>query len=258
MISNLIIDSSKLKSRLWIFLSAIILLTNTSFCQSAQEQIDQNPLEKQTKSAWLERIKNNYVSNECVKSNFQVQTGGQRANGALRVDDLNKRIRLIFTEPMLGITLSWVTIQKDVVYLSNPRERKPITVPLEGFIVTGPDPDSLRLPYRVFESLLYGRLPAVVYETKVRSSIEKDRLRIDVSQAGERIVYYFDQDYLREMDYEGVYSDVPIKATLSGNYRKSKFPLRIDVVGASKQPVSISTTALDMNARCSDTHFPIQ
>ncbi|MBW7857171.1 MAG: hypothetical protein H3C43_02455, partial [Leptonema sp. (in: Bacteria)] len=137
-------------------------------CQSVPPTTDQPQNNEdstiETLAEFKSKVKQLYTPAECFRTNFTAtivvpNQSSQTAAGLLRADNLNQRMRMILTEPYLGITISWITIKDGFAYVSNPRYAGVQKVSLTGFELQSMGTNSIRLPFSLFQDLLYGGLP---------------------------------------------------------------------------------------------------
>ncbi|MCE9599531.1 MAG: hypothetical protein K8S54_16345 [Spirochaetia bacterium] len=232
-------------------------------CESGTVKNDLPPDQLSIKQR-LERIRETYRPAECFSAAFGVESkqagqSAQSADGSLRVDNLNKRVRLYFVEPIFGITLSHVTIRDGFVYVGSPRDAT-VQIPLDRFVLSGLGNNTIRLPFRLFQDLMYGRIPEEVFSTQARYTAKENRLLVNYEDAISRIAYEFEGDRLRLVNYYHKSDRANARADLTGAFRNTPFPQTVELAGWIDGPPEKMTarfSTVDMNAVCKDAQFPI-
>ncbi len=233
-------------------------------CQTAAEK-NEIKITEDAKTE-LQKIHEMYTPADCFRAGFVVEAaltgqGAQQANGSVRVDNKQKRMRFIFTESYLGITLSQITITEQLVFLTNPRVTGQ-RIPLNQFEVAGLGNNSIRLPFRLFQDLIYARIPEEVFSNAANTALEKNTLNVSINASDEDYRYVFEDRRLRHLSYLRKSTADQIEVDLAGQYGSSVFPstilMRTFRGGQPLDRLLITFNALSLEARCTDVHFPMQ
>lgn len=240
-----------------------LLLLIALSCETARVKDDLTPEELSVKQR-LERIRATYKPTDCFAVTFGVESrqagqSPQNADASIRVDNLNKRVRLYFVEPIFGITLSHATIRDGFVYLGSPRDAV-VQIPLDRFVLSGLGNNSIRLPFRLFQDLMYGRIPEEVFSPQARYTTKGNRLVVDFEDPTSRISYEFENDRLRLLNYFHKTDRANARADLAGAFRNTPFPQSVELAGWIDGPAEkmiARFTSVDMQAVCKEVQFPV-
>lgn len=243
------------------FLFLVILIALGCETGTVKENL---PPEQLNLKQRLERIRATYKPADCFSAAFGIESrqagqSAQNADGSMRVDNVNKRVRLYFVEPIFGITLSHVTIRDGFVYLGSPRDAI-VQIPLDRFVLSGLGNNSIRLPFRLFQDLMYGRIPEEVFSPQARYTEKGNRLLVDYEDAASRVSYEFENDRLRLVNYFHKSDRASARADLTGAFRNTPFPQTVELAGWIDGPpekMIARFTGVDMQAVCKDVQFPV-
>lgn len=211
----------------------------------------------------LDRIREVYKPNACFRTDFSIEVvqKGERpmkAKSVVRADNTNKRMKFSVMDPFFGVTLSDALIAQETVVVKTFREKRR-EFPADRFEVRGLGSNSIALPFRLFQDLIYGRIPDEVYKMPARLDAATDTLTVEVKTGGEEYRYEFVGERLRRLYYRR--SDMPgeIEVTLDGIYRDTHFPLNIKMEAGEKNTqrdqFTITFTGLNLEAKCTDDYF---
>lgn len=232
-------------------------------CQSTQVE-EEVQISGESKKE-MEEIRKLYSPVSCFRAGFLIEgvlpgQGSQAANGSVRVDNTNRRMRFIFTDTILGITLSQVTISGGQVFITNPRENG-ATVPLERFEVRGLGNNSIRLPFRLFQDLVYARLPDEVLSNQAKVDGQEKIMNVQLETPSESSTYRFESRRLRHLTYLRKGAGDRVEVDLTGKYRDSIFPQSIVMQSfreaAQLDRLVLTFNELNLEARCTDVYFPM-
>lgn len=241
-------------------------------CQSAPTttELPQN-IEKPTTQSLAEfksKVKQLYTPADCFRTNFSVtisvpNQGAQTAAGLLRADNLNKRMRMVLTEPFLGITLSWITIKDGFAYLSNPRYAGVQKISLAGFELQSMGTNSIQLPFSLFQDLLYGGLPETIYDKATNWQKTDSGYSATAIIDGDTFIYNFNTNYrLEKILYKKSTGNYTADISLNGIFYDTIFPnwfaIQTYVNQRPSETMKISFQAADFKAWCKDEYFPVQ
>jgi len=240
------------------------LLIFLAGCQTVEEKIEEPEVKLSAGvSQELDEIKKLYVSPTCYSANFVIETRGKEnniANGSMRIDSVKQRMRFVFNERFLGITLSQVTIADEKVFITSPRENGALFL-LSEFEVRGLGFNNIRMPFRLFQDLLYVRIPEEVFLPKTKRVYENGVLTASLSLPGEYGVYVFKNHRLRELHFSRMNGE-KIDTDLKGQFQKTLLPSSIEMktVSSTGQSESLKITfvSYDPKARCVDDLFPMK
>lgn len=261
----------KFRARIRAILTISVFLLG---CQSAvrgepTEKPEENEVEATTDSeTFRSEVKKLYKPAQCFRTNFAVTLtvpgqGVQTAAGLLRADNGNQRMRMILTEPNLGITLSWITIKNGTAYVSHPRMAGVQKVPLEGFELQSMGTNNIQLPFTLFQDILYGRLPAGLYGENTIWELTETGYSARFTQNGDAFEYRFNKDYRVERilfakaggDYN---ADIVLKGVFYNTILPQWFNIQTYAGGRPSETMRIVFQAADFKAWCKDEYFPVQ
>jgi hypothetical protein len=231
-------------------------------CKTPQTQ--ELPVQELSVRDRLEKIRAAYAPAPCFYASFGVESfqpgkSGQKADGTVRVDNANRRVRFYFTDSIFGITLSHMTIRDGFVYIGSPRD--PVQqIPVDRFVVGGLANNSIRLPFRLFEDLMYGRVPEQVFADKTHYRTEGARLFAEYEDRESKSVYEFENDRMRSVTYLHKQDRANAKAEMTGTYPRSPFPQKMELNGWIDGPpekMIVNFQGVDMTAVCKEVQFPV-
>ena len=242
-------------NRIYVTLFLVLALAGCRTGGGAPEQVE---LSDDVRTE-LDEIQALYATPDCYYARFSVRgnvqgQGEQEARGLIRADNLNERMLMVFQDPFIGITLSRVVIKGGTVYISNPRDGLQ-KVPLELFQVQGLGNNSIALPFRVFQNLLFARLPEQLFTSAARPELNDTSLTISYLDETESYLYQFEERRLREIRYGR--SDLDIEVDLEGVYGRTAFPrtIRMRSVRPAGDAMQIRFSRVDPAASCRDSFF---
>lgn len=226
------------------------------------------PVRDMKREEQLNAIRGTYKSIDCFNTSFRVSVEAdgksQSANGTLRVDNKKQRMRFVFSDTIFGITLMRITINAGTVEVYNPHApdaKQRQTIPLERFAVSGLGQNSIVLPFRLFQDLLFARIPPDVFQPKAR--VEKkgiSQIAVTLESPAESYVYEFEANRLRGLRYLDKARGAVVDVALLGTYEDSSFPERIAMKmnpeRTNAETMEIRFRGLDLKAACTDDHFP--
>ena len=216
----------------------------------------------------LAAIQKTYRPIACFHTTFRVsitiQGKTQQANGSLRLDNARQRMLFVFTDTFLGITLTRVTIRDGVAHVDNPHaqgaERK-VSIPVDQFSVSGLGSNSIVLPFRLFQDMLYARIPPDVFSPGANvEKVAAGHIQVSLGSSEETYRYGFIENRLRELTYVKNGTGDEVRVSLDGNFEDSSFPqsIRIKMIPKRGRPeeMGIRFRGLNLDARCGDAYFP--
>ncbi len=216
----------------------------------------------------LAEIQKTYAPIACFAATFRlslVAAGrSQEANGSLRVDNGKQRMQLTLTHTILPITISRLTVRDGTAYIDNPygeSAHRRAEIPVDRFAVSGLGSNSIVLPFRLFQDLLYARLPPDVFAPRADlKKIGPGQIIVALDSPYETYRYGFTENRLRTLEYTRKESGDEVRVVLEGTYGDSAFPeaIRLKMVprGARPEEMGLRFRSLDLNARCQDRDFP--
>ena len=237
-----------------------------SSCITREEKVADRDTLTSELSCNPQTIQEIYRPNSCYYTAFHIgvnpgKKSSKKAAGSLRVDNIANRMKFIFTEPVLGVTLSRVTVSNDEVFIFNPHAegKQKVVVPLNQFEVSGLGNNNIRLPFRIFRDLLFARLPEGLFSRKTKKEyLKKGELSILMEDGNESISYLFNENRLSELKYNNTKTGIRVDAVLKGSYNKSIFPKTIEFEmtnNHSKEKMNIVFKKLNLKASCIDDYF---
>jgi hypothetical protein len=182
----------------------------------------------------------------------------------------------MFRIPYIGISLSQMTVIDETVYVKTIQDSQVASIPLDRFEVRGLGQNSIRLPFTFFQELLYGKLPAELYEqgkwtqnpdgtaTAVLSSRSGGQQA--VAQANDlnqfQAVYQFRADSrLASIDFERPGTSEKIRVITDGVYRQdASFPRKIEILstrGNYTEVLRVLFKSVSLDSSCADGFFPV-
>ena len=226
------------------------------------------PVRDMARQEQLAAIQKTYTPIECFHATFRIAVkkrgGSQEANGSLRVDNVKSRMLFGFTDTLFGITLSRVLIKDGVAHVYNPHASGEVqrqSIPVDRFAVSGLGSNSIVLPFRLFQDLLYARIPPDVFAP--RADLRKvglGKIIVSLDSENETYRYGFTENRLRELDYVRKSTGDAVKVALEGTYGESAFPqsIRMNMIPkkGQEQGMGIRFRDLNVKARCGDEYFP--
>lgn len=126
-------------------------------------------------------------------------------------------------------------------------------------MVGGLGNNSMRLPFNTFQDLMYGRIPEEVFAKETKYRTEKNRLFAEREDEFSKSVYEFENDRLRSMEYLQKSDSSRVRAVLTGRYRATQFPERMELEGSRGGPAEkmiVDFRSVEMPATCREAHFP--
>jgi hypothetical protein len=252
-----------------MLLFSLPLMAMSAVCSEPAEVAEDNITELAADSeAFRNEVRKLYEPASCFRTNFAVTLtvpgqGSQTASGLLRADNVHQRMRMILTEPNLGITLSWITIQNGMAYVSNPRMAGVQRVPLEGFELQSLGTNNIQLPFTLFQDVLYGRLPASLYGENTKWEPTETGYSARFTQNGDAFEYRFSKDYRVERilyaKAGGNYNaDIVLKGVFYNTILPQWFAIQTYSGGRPSETMRIVIQAADFKAWCKDEYFPVQ
>ncbi len=252
--------------------SAMVLLT-ALHCKSTPVEPVVKPkgpdAAKQNREEQLKHIRAIYKPAACFRARYGIQFTDpkgktQAANGDLRVDNQKQRMRFIFRATFLNITVGKITVKDDVAYINNPHARRAkerrMRIPVNEFYVRGPGNTAIPLPFRLFQDLLFARLPDDLFSPEAKVVKNENQLDVAVNRDNEKYDYRFVDNRLRKLNYLNLRFRNRVQVSLDGQYRDSIFPQSITMLSQppSGRPsvMRIRFRSLDLKARCTDPYFP--
>lgn len=219
-------------------------------------------------TAFRDAVRKKYEPARCFRTNFAVSLavpgqGAQTAAGLLRADNDRHRMRMILTEPNLGITLSWITIKDGTAFVSNPRKAGIQRVPLQGFELQSMGTNNIQLPFSLFQDILYGGLPSGIYAEDVKWKKNEGGYSATFTQGGDLLEYRFNSDYrVERIAYKKGGADYRAEIAMNGIFYKTIFPewfaIQTYASGRPSETMRVAFQAVNMEAWCKDEYFPVQ
>lgn len=249
------------------FILAITLLIQ---CNSTDTTENGTTGEDPKLKAAKESVQKMYSPPDCFLTGFDVQLQTpektQTADGTVRSDTLNQRMRLMFRVPYIGISLSQMTVVDETVYVKTIQDSQVQTIPLDRFEVRGLGQNSIRLPFTFFQELLYGRLPGELYEKAkwVQKPDGTAEAILTESQNQTRqfeAIYKFRKDSrLASIEFERPGTNEKIRVITDGVYRKeASFPKKIEIIssrGNYTEVLRVIFKSVRLDSNCSAGFFP--
>lgn len=243
---------------------ALIALVLLTACRTPVVQENITP-EGASVRERLDAVRKAYTPSACFYASFGVELrapgqSAQQADGSVRVDNENRRVRFYFMDPIFGIVLQHLTIRDGYVYAGSPRDPT-VRIEQDRFVVSGLGNNSMRLPFSIFQDLMYGRIPEEVFGQSTRYRTDKNRLIAEREDETSRSVYEFENDRLRSMEYLQKSDSSRVRAVLSGRYMATPFPQRMELEGSRGGPaekMAVDFRSVEMPATCKEVHFPVQ
>lgn len=210
-------------------------------------------------------VRKMYTPPDCFLTSFdvQLQTPGktQTAEGTVRSDTVNQRMRLMFRVPYIGISLSQMTVLDETVYIKTIQDQSVKQIPLDRFEVRGLGQNSIRLPFTFFQELLYGRLPENLYENAKWTLNDRQIVTAVLDQGQSKAIYKFRPDYrLDSIRFERPDSSEEIRVQTSGVYRQdASFPKKIEIISAKgnyTEVLRIIFNGVRIDSSCKIQFFP--
>ena len=167
-------------------------------------------------------------------------------------------------DPFFGMTLGRITIREEQAYIDSPLAKDPaqkkMKIPLNNFYVTGLGQNNISLPFRLFQDLLYARLPAELFTRAANVKKNESELTAVVKRQGEEYTYIFNNDRLSSLNYKNSRSGAQIFVTMNGQYKNSIFPsnilMRTAPSGQKAEQMTITFRGVNLKATCSERNFP--
>lgn len=231
-------------------------------------EVTEQQEEQRDIDAFRIRVKGLYEPARCFRTNFAVTLtvpgqGSQTASGLLRADNDNGRMRMILTEPNLGLTLSWITIKDNMAYVSNPRYAGVHRIPLQGFELQSLGTNNIRLPFSLFKDILYGGLPPKIYEEDATWEKTEDGVRARYTDNGDVFEYTFGENYrVKRILYNkaggGYHADIVFTGVFANTIFPQWFAIQTYAGGRPSETMRVVFQAANFNAWCKDHYFPVQ
>ena len=173
-------------------------------------------------------------------------------------------MHLKFKHSLFPITLGQITILQDTVFISQPFSKDPkqrrMQIPLKRFYVRGLGQNSISLPFRLFQDLLFARMPQELFTRAADVKKTDLELQAIIKNKIEEYTYLFKNDRLSTLDYKNLRSGDKIHVSMSGKYKESVFPKKINLATnpgqKNSESMGISFRSLNLKATCSARHFP--
>lgn len=250
--------------RRFIFLGSFLSLFAALVSLSGEP--DASPTDEMT--AFRSLVRKNYEPARCFRTNFTVSLqapghGAQTAAGLLRADNEKHRMRMIFTEPNLGITLSWITVKDGTAHVSNPRKQGVQHVPLQGFELQSLGTNNIQLPFTLFQDILYGGLPHGIYDENVKWEKTATGYSARFTQGPDAFEYRFNSDgRVDHISYQKGATGYTANIAMNGVFYKTIFPqwfaIQTQAGGKPSETMRVAFQAVNMEAWCKDEYFPVQ
>lgn len=239
-----------------------VALAGVSACKTPEVRENITPEDASVRDR-LAAVRTAYAPSPCFYASFGVELrmpgqSSQQADGTVRVDNSNKRVRFYFMDPIFGITLQHLTIRDGFVYAGSPRDPT-VRIEQDRFVVSGLGNNSMRLPFSIFQDLMYGRIPEEVFASQTHYRTDKNRLIAEREDASSKAVYEFENDRLRAMEYLQKSDSSRVRAVLSGRYRATPFPQTMQLEGSRGGPAEtmiVDFRSVEMPSTCKEVHFP--
>jgi len=227
-------------------------------------------VKKMSRAEQLKAVRALYNPPACFTSSYRIwvkdaSNKTQKVKGYLRVDNKREALDFRFTDPIFGMTLSRVVIRDKQAYIRNPfapakyRKQK---APVDRFAVSGLGKNSMVLPFRLFQDLLFARLPGDLFLPEAR--LEKKgpaEMDIFVVRSTEKYRYRFTANRLSSLLYENIRTGDQVLVELLGIYKKTLFPrqikMRMKPPKGKPEFMWLHFDRLNLKARCALAHFPV-
>jgi hypothetical protein len=221
-----------------------------------------------TIESFKQEISKYYKSPDCFNLIFRTNInvpgyGIQSADGSVRADNKNQRIRIILTEGNLGITISWITIIKDMAYLSNPRQEGVLKMPLTKLQLGSLANNNIQLPFSLFQDILFGRLPEELLQSQQWTIENQQFIGKYLGEDGAQITFYFNPEEkirIQKIEYKKPIDNYLAIANFEGKFYDTKYPkvLSIKTYQSSKplESMNIYFSRYIDKAWCKDEYFP--
>jgi|GEM_PF-2601050 hypothetical protein len=211
-----------------------------------------------------------YQPPECFQIMFRTNLnipgyGVQSADGSVRADNVNNRIRIILTEANLGITISWITVINNTAYLTNPRQEGILKMPVEKLQLGSFVNNNIQMPFSLFQDILFGRLPNALIQSE-QWFFEENQLRASyMGEDGSTIKFYFlptDRKRIQKIEYINPKINYLAIANFEGKFYDTKYPKSVNInTYQGKKPLEsmgIFFYRYIDKAWCKDEYFPIK
>ncbi len=221
---------------------------------SAYEKLD---LEEQI--AAIEQL---YRPLSCFYAEFELLNhsfdGLQRVNGTVRGDEEKRRTLFVFQVPFLGIVISRILIEREVVIFKE-RNGRIQQVPKKNFNLQTSGIHSFALPFDLFDDLLYGRLPEELFSAADPLAQDGQKVVAHLKKGPHKIRYTFHKNRLEHLLVEESASGRSAEIRASGIYRNTKFPRQIEISSVNrKKNLKIRFSHFNLQADCRDRYFTIE
>ncbi len=214
----------------YAFVFAIILIQACSTTQDVPET------EPGLYSNDIKMIQENYTPPDCMSATFSLRIesegNSRNASGSLYADTTNDSMRIKLSDPYFGIPVSTVIVSGDKVFIDNAGQ-VPRVLPLGNFEVSGLSNNRVILPFRLFQDLLFGRVPGELFKRGARRTKQDETLTITLTGPGEDYKYSFKSNRLTNLAYERHDTGDRIEGDLSGSLSGSIYPEVIELRGGT-------------------------
>ncbi|MCS7205972.1 MAG: hypothetical protein NZ853_09750 [Leptospiraceae bacterium] len=232
-----------------------------------------NAEENKTTETYLEeykqKLKEFYQPPNCFLLSFRTnlnipQYGQQNAEGSVRADNVNQRIRVILIEPTLGLTISWITVIDKIAYLSHPNKEGVLKLPLKDVSLGSVVNNQIQIPFALFQDILFGKLPTELFQTQ-DWKFENQQWIVQYTQNGDVITFYFrNEDPLRleKVIYQKPQDSYYAIVNFVDKFYETKYPKQLKIQTFQNKTALESMTInfykyID-TTKCKNEHFPVK
>ncbi len=249
----------------YIYVLLLIFLTFSIHAQNLDSQNFEviNDIENLKKE-----IFSYYSSPECFFLVFRTDVvfnsyGKQSVNGTMRADNVKNRLRIILTEPNLGIIYSWMTVLNNDVYMTSPRFQGIIKKNISEIELGSLANNQIKLPFSLFRDILFGRIPEQIQTAGIWE--QKEELSVRHLEKGNQIEIFFDRKEKKRIHrilFEKQEFQYRAIVHFIGKFYDTKYPQKIKIQTYQNQkPLEVMDILFERyidNARCNDEFFPIR
>ncbi|GIX40321.1 MAG: hypothetical protein KatS3mg129_0054 [Leptospiraceae bacterium] len=247
-----------------------LLLVISLFAETENQKQEEKQSVEINIDSFKKEITEYYKPPDCFKLVFRTNInvpgyGVQSADGSVRADNKNNRIRIILVEANLGITLSWITIINNMAYLSNPRQEGVIKLPVEKLQLGSLANNNIQLPFSLFQDILFGRLPEELIQSEQWQYEKNQFIGQYLGEDGALIIFYFDpidKKRIQKIEYKKPIENYLAIANFEGKFYNTKYPkvLKIKTYQNAKplESMNIYFHRYIDNAWCKNEYFPIK
>ncbi|MFN3603202.1 MAG: hypothetical protein ACK4UJ_00675 [Leptonema sp. (in: bacteria)] len=241
-------------------------------CFGLVSQEKENPIEPNTSPSienFKKELQEYYSPPDCFFLSFKTDIvvpnmGRQSAEGSVRADNKNNRIRILLVEPNLGITISWITIIRNMAYLSNPRREGVIKISLKELELGSFANNNIKIPFSLFKDILFGRLPEELLESETWE-IDDQIKGTYRNHQGDLVTFFFNKKEpkrIEKIEYRNPKTNYIGIVNFINKFYNTKYPQKIEIQTfqnkTSLESMWISFYRYIENARCKNEHFPLQ